>query len=150
MTHLIEQASRTILVLHVGTMHDHGEDQPQRVDSKVPFASADLFASVVAPLAANFRGPHALAVENRGAGRGLPTLGATHLLAEHVVNRLPHAVQPPVPEQIVNRLPIRKVARQLPPLTTGAVHIKNRIDDLPTTDLAWPPDATGRWQQGAD
>jgi hypothetical protein len=39
----------SVAILHVGDMHDHYQDQPQRVDDQMPLAPFDLLARVVAP-----------------------------------------------------------------------------------------------------
>src|SRR5436190_6018431 len=150
LAHLLEQQPGAILILHIGAMYDHGQDQPQGIDCQMSFATSHLFAGIVATNAANFRGFYALAVENRGAGFGLSPLCTTQSLAEFVVNLLPQAPELPLPEQIVNRSPLGKVARQLAPLTACAVHIQNGIDHLPPANSARPADTAGRRQQRFD
>ena len=63
-------------------MHDDRQDQSQGVDREMAFAAGDFFAGIVAPNAADFRGFHALAVEDRGTGSRLSSRGTTDSLAE--------------------------------------------------------------------
>src|SRR5690349_8503423 len=102
----------------------------------MPFAAVDFLARIVAPLAANFGGPHTLAVDNRGTGSPLAPFGVPEFLAELVVNRLPHAVQSPLPKQIVHCSPLWTIVGQLTPLTACAVHVQNGVNHLSSTDLA--------------
>jgi len=56
LAHLFEQQPSAILILHIGAMHHHGQDQSQGVDCQMSFAAGDLFAGIVATNSADFRG----------------------------------------------------------------------------------------------
>ena len=46
--HFQQNLFATVAVLHGGAMHDHRQDQAQRVDANMPLSSGDLLARVVA------------------------------------------------------------------------------------------------------
>src|SRR5271167_645502 len=66
------------------------------------------------------------------------------------MNPLPNPERSPMPEQVVDRSPLRKVMRQLPPLTAGANHVQDRVDNPPPANRAGPPDPAGLGQQRFD
>ncbi len=61
----------------------------------------------------------------------------THLLAQSSMHLVQSAVPCPAVVARVNGAPVREVMGQLPPLTTGARHIKNRIHDPPPCNLGF-------------
>jgi hypothetical protein len=75
-----EHESSAIAVLHVGRMHDHLEQQAERIDQDVPLASIHLLAAVIAMGAALFGRLDRVAVDDGGAGRRLTASRATHAL----------------------------------------------------------------------
>src|SRR5207249_916017 len=76
-------------IRHRGGGDEHGHEQPQGIDQEVPFASFDLFSTVVATLPAQFRRLDALAVETASGGMFVATFLLAHLGAQGVVEALP-------------------------------------------------------------
>ena len=79
-----------MLILPIATVDDPNQQQTERIDGDVAFASADLFTGIVASFfASHFRGLHTLTVDNgRCWSRFLPRLPA-NLLSQLVVNLFP-------------------------------------------------------------
>jgi len=86
------------------------EHQSGGVHEKVALATADLLAAaVVAAGAAPLGGPGGLAVDDRGAGRGLPARTAAQPFAQGGVDPPPGAVDAPEAEVVVDGLPRREL-----------------------------------------
>ena len=66
---LSEHQAGAIAILNVGRMHDHGQNQTQRIHQEMSLSSQDLLACIVAAHSSVVRYFNALAVEDR-SGRG--------------------------------------------------------------------------------
>ena len=126
----------SVLILPIRSMHHDGPDQPKRIDGQVALAAGDLFACVVTAFLAALGRANRLAVDDGRRGRRFFSNGLTNLHPQRVVNAFPGSVVSPVPEDIVNGLPVGKVVRHLSPLTAGASNVQDRVDYPPPTD--WP------------
>jgi len=61
-------------ILQLGALHHHFEEQAQRIDQQVSFASRELFASIIAMWPASFGGFDRLASNNRCTRRRLASV----------------------------------------------------------------------------
>src|SRR5579884_416339 len=107
-----------------------------------------FFPPVVPALAAGLGGLGALGVDDRCAG--LP-LAAELLLAEPFTQDGVDALQGPVlgppVEGVAEGLPRPVLARDLPPLATGAFEIQQPVEDAAPRERGTPPSAVGLRQQ---
>jgi hypothetical protein len=133
-----EQLLGSIAVLNVGRQDHHQQQQSDRVDQNVSFASVDLFARVVAPLVADLAAFDTLTVDDARAGLGLAPLGQADVFAQVRVNLLPQAIAFPESEVVIDRTPGSKVSRQIAPLATSFDQVKDGIDQLPEGVFPWP------------
>lgn len=126
----IKHQTSAVLVLLVGSMNRDRQHQPQCIDDQMPLASVDFLSAVVSALGpANLGGLHALAVDDRRARRRFAAGGLANGFSQRVADALPEPRLAPAVEDLINGLPQRKVARQHPPLTAGAIEVQNCIDD---------------------
>src|SRR5579863_816867 len=131
---LVQDKASSVIILPVCSMHHERPHQTERVDGQMPLAAGDLFPGVKATFLASFRCANRLAVDDRHTGRRLLASLLANPPAESLVNCRPDTISTPTPEDRVDRLPLRKVMRQLPPLAARANHIQNRIDNPPTAN----------------
>ncbi len=86
-----------------------------------------LHQSLLAPF---FCGFDALAVQNRCAGRLIPSIGLAHLRTQRTVDTFESAVVTPAPEVIPNHSVRRKIVRQSTPRAAVGQLIQQSVDDL--------------------
>ena len=134
-------------IRHRGGGDEHGHEQPQGIDQEVPFASFDLFPTVVATLPAQFRRLDTLAVETASGGMFVATFLLAHLGTQGVVEALPGTAIAPLAEIPVHTGPLRILMRKHPPFDAPVDDIKNGIDHRPHIQLAVAPTRLGRWDQ---
>ena len=99
------------------------------------------------PWAPFFRGLHRLAVDDGGAGAALTALSLTQRGVQRAVGPLPDTILAPGAEVMEDDAPGRQVMRQHSPGTSGAQHVADGVDDLPTRVGDRPPARYGRRQQ---
>ena len=115
------------------------------IDQGMSFAAFHLLAGVEAAWAAAFRGLHRLAVNHGGRWTGF---AADTLAVEHdqlVAQTLPQTFVAKADEPAIGRLMRREMLGQLPPGTTAAQDIENRVQHFthwPNTTAA----CLGRWE----
>lgn len=95
-----------------------------------------------------FGGFQRLAVNDHRAGMGLPLGPQAHLLAQAVVDRLPHPLVGQLAKVCVHRLPGQKVVRQTTPTAPRAPHIQDGIEHLALRVLARSARALAGQQRG--
>jgi hypothetical protein len=134
-------------ILHIGSVHLSSKDQATCVDQDVPFAAVDAFGAVIPAGATHAGRSDRLAVDDARARLGLPPACRAELLAEHRVQVLPGAVQPPQSKVVVGRLPRRELVREQPPGTATPHNIEDGIQDLADRVHSGTTDALGRWQE---
>src|SRR4051794_31517344 len=120
-------------------MEEDAEQQPVRVHRDVTLAPLQAFGGIPAARAAALRGLHALGVDNRRRGTGLPPGALAQHDHEVVANALPHAISEKSAHIAVHCLPRRESGRrrQVPPLAAGAHEVEEAY-------ATWPPHLANR------
>jgi hypothetical protein len=119
-----------VSILDTCRMDDHGKQQARSVNYDMALTAIDFLAGIVATGTASLGRFHALAINDCSTGTGFSSHAYSHLSAQHIMSDLPDSSQPPLAEVVVYRLPFGEVVRQHTPLTTGAYHVENCIQDL--------------------
>lgn len=109
-------ANIRLLVLLVGRMNGRGQHLAQRADEDVPQTAAGLFPRIVASFVAVVSAPGALLIHNRCAALTLLVRFPLHHCLQSIANSFPTADPTPAIESLVDGLPRREPARELPPL----------------------------------
>src|SRR4051794_24417440 len=110
-------------------MHKDFEHQAQRVDQEGAFASLHFLAAIVAAGPAGMWGLYGLSIENRRGGLCVASGRYTHAFSQTTVDLLPETGPTPLPEVIIDGLPLRQIMGQQAPRNTAPQHIQHRIDD---------------------
>lgn len=118
----------------VGRGHGHAEHQPQGVHQQMSLAAFDPFASVIAHPAAMTVGLDALAVENGRRWSGAFALSFTDERAQHIVEDGPLVIADPLPKDMIDGLPRRKVGGQITPRATTL----DDMQEVASSNLAAP------------
>src|SRR4051794_25850143 len=107
-------------------MEEDAEQQPVRVLRDVTLAPLQAFGGIPAARAAALRGLHALGVDDRRRGTGLPPGPLAQHDHEVVADALPHAVAEKSAHVAIYSRPRRESRRrwQVPPLAAGAHEVK--------------------------
>src|ERR1035437_7102481 len=105
----------------------------------MPLAPLDLLPSVVAPLTPLVGHLDALAVHDAGTGLRILPRSLAPRPPQEVMDTLPGAAPPPLPEVPIHRLPGRQVMGQQPPGTTRPKHLADRVAALPPVMAPRPP-----------
>jgi hypothetical protein len=130
-------------VRHRGGGDDHGQEQAQGIDQEVPFASFDLFPTVVATLSAQLRRLDALAVETARRGVFMTPRLLADLGAEGVVEALPVPAVSPLAEVPVHTGPLRVLMGEHAPFDAPVDDIKHGIDHRAHLQFAVAPPGLG-------
>ena len=115
-----------------GRGHDHAEHQPQRVHQQMPLAAFDPFGGVLAHTAALTVGLHALTIQNGRRGPAALAADFSDEGAQRVLEDRPLVIERPLPENMVNSFPRRKVGGQISSRAATLDDIKDGIQDAPT------------------
>jgi hypothetical protein len=118
-------------VRYACTMDHNQQEQPEDVDYEMAFAPVDLLRHLGSSLFPAFGRLHAWAVNNGGAGLGLPPCLLSDRRDQGRGELLPQPAVAPPPILPIDRLPRRKVVGQQPPRLPAAHKIEDRIEDLP-------------------
>ena len=111
-------------------------------------ASFDFFAAVKASHPGNRGRLDALAVETTGCWMLVALHPRAHQSAQHMMNALPVSQAAKPPEVVINRLPRRKLTRQMAPLHTCHRNIPKRVEHRVTAARRTPHSFF--WQQRFD
>jgi hypothetical protein len=124
-------------------------DQPFGVHQQLALATVYLLAAVVATVLAAHPGSLGrLGVHHTGGGVGIaPELGP-QAPADHVVQLLPGAIQPPLSEVVKDGLERRKLAREHPPLAAGLQQVEDGVEDLAVGMNSWSSTLFGSRKMG--
>jgi len=133
-----------------GGRHNHRQEQAHRVDQQMPFATFDLFATVVAAHPAHRGGLDTLAIQTAGSWVLMPASTPTYCGTQAIVDTLPGAIITPNPEVMLDAFPLRVVRGQHAPLGATNQNIQNGIDDLAHLQVAWPTTQFGGRDQVFD
>src|SRR3954454_9077414 len=135
---------RPVAILDAGGVDHDDQQQAESVDQDVPLAPVHLLAGIVAPRAAGFGGPHALAVDDAGRGRGLPPGLLARGHDQQGVERRPGSVLPQAPEVAEHRALGRELLRQEAPRTPGPQQVEDGVEHLAQIHLARPAEPARR------
>src|SRR5262249_22384141 len=130
-----------IPILDVGGVDYYRQQIAFRIDDELPFAPINLFAAIKAALAAGFGGFDRLAVHDDGGRFTLTPLLKTHGTAQAIVDFEHGAVVVPFVEIVANGPRWWEVARNVAPLTAGAVLIHQSVNHAPQADGSTPTTA---------
>src|SRR5215510_7587187 len=135
-------------VRHACTMDHDQQKQAEDVDHDMAFAPVDLLMHIGSALFPTFGRLDALAINNGGAGLGLPPGLLPDLRDQGHVEVFPQPAVAPPPIIAIDRLPRGKVVGQQPPRLPTAHDIEDGIDDLPIRPGARTARASlARWEQ---
>ena len=122
-----QEQLRTSAFRRAGRGHGHAQHQAQGVHQQMPLAPFDALGRVVAHESTMPGGLYALAVQNRRRGPAALTLHSANQRAQHVVEDRPLVGADPLTEDVINRLPRRKVGGQVTPRATTLHQIEDGI-----------------------
>lgn len=132
---LTEEGSQQLLgsipVLNVRRQDHHQENQTDRVDQDVAFASVDFLTRIVTPLVAGLGALDALAVNDRSAGLRFSSFDQAEMFSQMGVNLAPQASTLPEPEVVIDRAPRSEVFGQVPPLAARLDQVEHRVEQFP-------------------
>src|SRR5690349_22575739 len=94
------------------------------------FAATNFLGRIIAACATLFTGAHGLAIHDGTAGLRFATHGSPHPGPHGVVDFLPCAVAPALPEVVINGSPRRQIMRQKLPGAAAADYIEDTIQNL--------------------
>ena len=114
-----------------GRTHGHAEHQSQSIHQQMALAAFDPFAGVIANLTAVARGFDTLTVQNGRRGSAALAVSFPDQRAQGIVERGPLVVLYPLPKNVVNRFPMRKISGQITPRTATLDEIQDGIKDAP-------------------
>ena len=115
----------------VGRGHGHPKHEAQCIHQQMPLAAFDPLASVITDVPAVTRGFHTLTVQNRSRWSAPLSVSFPDEGAQRIVEHGPLMIANPLPEDMVNRFPMRKVDGQIPPRTAALNDIQDGIQDAP-------------------
>ena len=127
--HPAEQQLGTVTFGGVGRGHGHAQDQSQGVHQQVPLAALDALGGIIPHLAAVTGGFDALTVQNRGRWPAALAVGAAHQDAQGVMDNDPAMIGNPLPEDMINRFPMRKIGGQITPGTPALDQVQDGLED---------------------
>ena len=140
-----------MIILNTSRMDHHFQQVAQRIHGNMPFASVDLFACIIATLAASFGRLDALGVDRTSTRIFVSTPLAAVQLAQSRVDPSPGTVPTPFTVMVVYAVVIGIIFRQVLPLAAGAYHKEYAIHYLAHIQFygsTWP--LTLQWQQRLD
>ena len=97
----------------------------------MPFAAFDALVGILADFAAMAGGLDALTVQDGGRWAAAFGMGLPNQRAQSIVERCPPAVPRPLPEDMEDRFPWRKVRREVTPRDAAFHHIQDGIQNPP-------------------
>jgi len=97
----------------------------------MPFAAFYALASIITHFAAMASGLNALTVQDGGGRAAAFGVGLPDQRAQGIVERFPPAVPLPLPEDMEDRFPRRKVRREITPRDAAFHHVEDSIQNPP-------------------
>src|SRR5215510_289804 len=128
---LLQHDLPTGAVRDTRTMDHDQQEQAEDVDHDMAFAPVDLLMHIGSALFPTFGRLDALAINNGGAGLGLPPGLLPDQRDQGGVELLPQPAVAPPPVISIDGLPRGKVVGQQPPRLPAAYEVEDCIDDLP-------------------
>src|SRR6266849_1368098 len=135
----LQQERDTLTILDIGPMHHHFEQQSQRIDQDVPFASRELFAAIIAMRPAPLSGFHRLTVDNGRTWGRLPSTLHPKPLPQRFHHPLPNAGVAPLAKVVIHRRPGGIFMGQQAPSPSTTQYIKDPIKNLSHMHTSGPP-----------
>lgn len=145
-----EEDRGTVAVTDVGRADAGEQDGATGIDQEMAFDAADLLAAAVAVQTTALRAPGTLAVHDGSTGSRIRAALHPFALAQGCRHPLPHALFPPLPPGVTDRLPRRQVMRQESPGAAGTEPVRQRVEDLPPSVLRRSPTRLDLWNQRPD
>src|SRR5262245_52625261 len=130
-----QQWHGTVDVLHVGRMHQQGDERAFCVGDDVTLASVDAFGGIKPAWTAAFRRLHTLAVDNSRRRRRVPSDHLANSLDQRIVDPIPRAIVAPAIKVPLHGRTRRELLRQSAPLTARRRNIKDGIHHRSQLDL---------------
>ena len=116
-------------IVNIGRMSQHNNEITHCVYYNMSFSAFNQFAAIEPRVLNRFRGSlDGLAIDNSSARILVPTYFFPELLVNCRVNLLQNIVVNPFMIVIAYDRIMRKIFRQVPPLATCLIEIKNRIE----------------------
>ena len=112
-----EQGRRRVRIAHVRFLDKHLAPQAQRVHQHMALTATEVLASVVAAWPAWVRRLDRLAIENGRGGLRLAPCRRAYALASRTVDLFPGTRVAPLPEVVVDGVPLGELVRQEAPPT---------------------------------
>src|ERR1041385_2494673 len=138
---LLQQALGSSALANIGSMSNDLQQVTHRIDQDVAFAPVHLLATIKAMFTSDFRGFHALTVDDYQAGLRLSPCGLPNLLTQCCVHRLPRLIPTPFVKMVVYAIKVRILMWQIRPLASRPQYIQNRVhyrSQLQLHRSAWP------------
>jgi hypothetical protein len=135
----------SIAVLHICGGYNHQQNQAQRIDQQVAFASSHLFPGIKAAFRTAFSRFYRLAIQNGGTGFRRSAFFLPHRGSQGAIHLLPGSVNPPNTKVMIDSFPRRQIFRQHAPGPTTAQSIKDRIQNFAPSVLAGTTRARRFW-----
>src|SRR5512138_2638034 len=112
------------------SMHEHQQEQAQRVYNNMAFASRNLFMDIDTTFFATFGGFDALAINDTSTRLWFSPLLHSHLLHQHSIDLLPQTTVPPLPVVAIRSLPLWQIMRHQSPATATTHNVQDRIHNI--------------------
>src|SRR5829696_5405461 len=133
-----------VLVGHLGAVDLGFEDQSFCIHQQMTLPAANLLPALVAPRFATYPGRLGrLRIDHSRAGLGVSPQPHPQALAQRRVEPLPHTVEAPNPEVVMDGLPGREVVGQKSPGTATTDDVEDSVEDL--AERVHPRSPGGFW-----
>src|SRR5216684_3407472 len=131
-------------ILPTGAVHDHHQQETQRIDHNMPFAAVGLFVHVHTARLTAFGSFHTLAIDAGRAGLWFMASLLACLSDQRRIDLFIHPAAFPARKVAIDRLPRRQILGQHAPLAPRASDIKDGVHNQPHLPLAPPASLAGR------
>src|SRR6266566_725455 len=135
----LQEQRDALSILDIGSVDHHFEQQSQCIDQNVPFASRELFATIIAMRPAPLGGFHRLTVENGRTWGRLPSTLHPKPLPQRFHHPFPNAGVAPLTKVVIHGRPGGIFMGQQAPGPSTAQHIKDPIENLSHIHASRPP-----------
>src|SRR5450759_2277353 len=142
---LVDNRYPADVVRHVGSDHQHGNQEAECVDHAEGLSPRDLLSCVVSPGRAGNGGcsSNTPSIDDPGRGFTIAAFSFSDHLVEPCADLLPGPVFRPGHVIAVHSIPVRIATGQCPPLTPCRRHVENRDHDVALLPLGGSSDPAG-------
>jgi len=142
---LVDNRYPADVVRHVGSDHQHGNQEAECVDHAEGLSPRDLLSCVVSPGRAGNGGcsSNTPSIDDPGRGFTIAAFSFSDHLVEPCADLLPGPVFRPGHVIAVHSIPVRIATGQCPPLTPCRRHVENRVHDVALLPLGGSSDPAG-------